>query len=269
MAKRCTKNIANYMGTGKAASTNTLSQLLAGASQISAHAWAWFNTLTTGANDNRVFNLTVAQGATTGLGIAVGASNFMRGLARSINTDALQTATGVTAIPTGQWVSLGIAVDFPNATINIYLNGKLEKNQAALTFGQTTYSGAQGWPDAIGGDTNQTSGAPSGTAPQVDGFIAELSVYSGMLSSGDFTALASGRPATQVRAEVLEEYLPLRGYTGVETGLWSAKTVYSTGTIDPNPGWHPLVYPPPLNLHRWFTSGAGMNFYPSLYFAVH
>jgi hypothetical protein len=267
VSRRHTKNVANYESSGKTATSNVIGAHLAGSGQIAAHAWAWYNTISATNNGNRLFNVTGSAGAgTTYLGVATDASSHLQGLARSKSSDALQAANGTTTLPTKTWVSVGIMVDYAAATINVYLNGKLEISGAG-TFGQTTLATPSStWPDAIGGDTNASTGAPTGTNIQLDGFIAEVGFWRANLLAGDFMQLAQGAQATQVRAEGLRLYWPLRGINSPEIDIVSGHMLFATGTIDPCPNFHPPIQTKPRPRRVGQSSGAyvATSMYPAV-----
>ena len=188
--------------------TGAISDILNGASAFSWHTWAYFDTLTqTADSDNRICHFLI--NSTSGSGFiacidANGSPDNLRIYARSQTSDGLQTASAGT-INTGQWHSLGCVVDIANDAIRIYVDGTQVAN-TSVTFGATTYTdGTPSANDAIGGAVP----AQHTTARQIDGRLAEMSLWMTDIGTSGFASLANRVPPSRINYPGI--YLPLLG----------------------------------------------------------
>lgn len=228
MARDFTKNASNYMRFGTAA----FAAVAGGASVLCFHAWVNLDTFSTSANNNRVLNTLQGSGI-SGIIFNIdktGANAVVTMSARSKSTDALQTKKGTTGISTGVWTAVGGRVNFGAATIATFING-VKESEGSVTFGQSTFAAGSGQnaEDTIGSDCAVAS--PS-TANQIDGRIAELTVWKGDITDSGFAALAKGMPSSRIRPNVIISYYRLDGNASPETDLsGNRKNATITGTI--------------------------------------
>jgi len=232
MSRDFTKNTANYMRTP----TGGVGDVLNGAAAFSWHCWAYFDTLDTGAADNRLCHFLVDSTTGSGFIACISAGNTLRIYARSQSGDSLQSATGG-SISTGQWYALGGVVDIANDAIRVYVNGSQVAN-TSVTFGAATYTdGTPSANDAIGGAVP----AQHSTNNQVDGRIAEMTIWTRDIGTQGFVSLANRVSTIKVPGPGI--YLPLLGVGSPEpdyTGQGAIGTIAGTVAQANHPPIAPL-----------------------------
>lgn len=236
MARDFSKNTANYMNLG----ANIINAIISGKAAISVFARINADTLSTGGTfKNGIFGVPIANNS-AGFALDIGnaTNKFPRFQARSKTTDAGQVATGTTVIATGTFYTMGGVADFANARVKVYLNGVLEKNQAA-TWGAVTYTpGTPTQQDTIGRTADVTP--PTDTTNQFDGAIDHVALWSGVLTATDFLQLHAGASPLIVRPDLLEVYYRLDGSLSPERDLVGGGSGTITGTVAQrnSPGIH-------------------------------
>lgn len=238
MSRDFSKNVSNYMSLG----TGSIGPLINGASAVSAHCWARYDTLEAVSYRNRVVSLLI-DGAGTGLTLTVhdGSSAVFVVGARSVAGDGFQSRSGTTVLSASTWYSLGVVFDFAGDTITPYLNGTAEGG-GSVTFGNTTYThGTPTVADGIGG------AASSPPANQWDGLIAHVALWGAALSAQDWTDLAAGANPGAVATANLVFYMRLAGYDSPEPAVVSSVTGTITGSVPAG------ASDPPVHL-PWYSS---------------
>lgn len=104
-----------------------------------------FDTLYTDyPEDNGLFDMPIQSSETASdsdIGFWVNynaVSGYFTVKGQSTLTDSVQSVSGATSIVTGDWHSIGCALDFANDTISIYLDGSQEVS-SSVTFGSNSY----------------------------------------------------------------------------------------------------------------------------------
>jgi len=145
------------------------------------------------------------------------------------------------AVSTGAWVHTGGVLDYPADQIRVYKDGQLDVT-TSVTFGNNTYTFSRGGGlnDEIGGVANIA--VPTSTATQFDGRIAELAVWAGKLTDGDFAQL--WRPGGLRRASVPRCWWP----TGRSFGYAHRSLRSSSGRVGTIGGTARESRPPPDGL---------------------
>ncbi|HWO40712.1 MAG TPA: hypothetical protein VNO43_02795, partial [Candidatus Eisenbacteria bacterium] len=159
-----------------------------------------------------------------------GANPLLKIGGRSVSTDAFQSRTATSPVPTGQYVSLGGVIDFALDTITPYFQGVAE-NGGTVTFGNNAFTlGTPTGPDRIGA----VAAVTITTTRQMDGRIAELSIWSGDIGAQAFQRLAAGWSAQLVAAQLgltLLAYMRLLGTTSPEPDSVNGLSGTITGSI--------------------------------------
>jgi hypothetical protein len=152
--------------------------------------------------------------------------------ANKVNFLCSQTADvlhGATALTSGTWYHVGVTIDNSSpANVVIYLNGVSDAT----------------------GTTTQTFASPTGSmfigqdlaTESMDGSIAEVAVWPGVLSVAEFAALAAGALPYQVRPAnfQLGFYMPLHG-VGASEPDWSGRAANGSLQNAPTFAPHPPV----------------------------
>lgn len=234
MARVFTINTSNFLSLGQ----DVISPVIAGAAQVSVSAWVYYNSITATANANRL--LTVCDGSNaSGLVMTTDASSHFRVGARSVTPgDAFQVGDGTSTLPTGRFIHVGGMVDFANDKIYVYVHGQLETT-ASVAFTNTTYTnGTHGVDsDCVGGNLQ------AGTAAaQLDGMLAEVTVWAFGLNQKNFGDLALGASPGYVGHPCF--YMPMTGQYPIEIDISRRTTAVGTitGSIPIAP-YHPLAFP--------------------------
>lgn len=107
------------------------------ASQISFEYWVNLRSYPTAGNVYEVFAVANSTGGAIDCKIDEYGKAHIGG--RSISTDTFQDATSNTILELGKWNHITGIYDYPNDTIYIYINGKLDQTQS-VTFGATSYT---------------------------------------------------------------------------------------------------------------------------------
>jgi hypothetical protein len=173
MSRLFNKSPADYVSLG----LGTVGAVYGGARLFSGAAWIRYATLTTTANDNRVFSATVGSGS-TGLMVAVhdGTNPVLRLGARSQAADGFQVGSGTRLLAPNVWYHVAWMFDFTGGKLLAWVNGRLEIH-AAATFGATTFTtSAVTTYDGIGAAIG-AAGTPATAGSQWDGLIHQLSLY--------------------------------------------------------------------------------------------
>lgn len=236
MARDFTKNTSNYCSLG----VNQIQPLINGASAISVHAIAWGDSFNTGANDNRILTIGVANNLAGVIMEVVGSAGaeVLKIAGRSVSTDSLQTKSATTVFSTTAWHHLGGVLNIGGDTITPYYEGTAEGG-GAVTFGNATWTnGTPTQLDTIG--AGQT--APVSSVIQWDGRIAELAIWVVDIGASGFASLNKDISPLLVRPESLVYYAPLIGNFSPEIDLISAKSGTITGSLPASA--HPRVYYP-------------------------
>lgn len=230
MSRQCSKDVLNYLTLG----TNVVGTALAGATQISVHAWAKFTSFdpNDGSQGDRVLNL-FAGGIDSSLVIGIDSSNGSSNRklniqARSIAADALQSKISTTSIPTGSWLSLGGMVDIAGSRIDPYLNGVAEGGGAVTFLSGTYVQGVSTQDDQIGA-SNIIFEDPTTTG--VDGLIAEVAIWNVGLTALEFAALSKGYSPELIRPGARVRYYRLMGRTSPEPDTAKGTTATIVGTV--------------------------------------
>lgn len=252
MARDFTKNTANYINLG----TATINGLLSGASAVSIHVLANFDsTSTTSTSNNRMFNSQI-NGSSAGLSFnidnnGVPGERRLRVVGRSTTADSAQAKVGTTDLSLSTWYSLGGVLNFTGDTITPYVNGAAE-NGGAATFGSNTYTpGTPTTGDVISGDVT----APSNSQYQIDGRMAEIALWNVDIGASGYLQLAAGFSALFVRPESLIFYMPIIGRYAPEIELISGKNGTVAGTLA-NADHPRIIYPSSSQTRRFKAAAA-------------
>lgn len=226
MARDFTKNASNYMSLG----VNQVQPLINGASAISIHALVNLDSFNTGANDNRIITIGVANNLAGIIMEVVGGAGaeVLKIAGRSVSTDSLQSKSATTVVTTSVWHSIGGVLNIGGDTITPYYEGTAE-GSGAVTFGNATWTnGTPTQLDTIG--AGQT--APVATVIQTDGRIAELALWKADIGASGFSLLKKGSSPLKINPTNLILYWPLLGTSSPEVDMASGKNGTITGTID-------------------------------------
>lgn len=231
MARDFTKDTANYMSLG----VNQIQTLLNGAAKISMHAWVNPDTFNTGANDNRIITIGVADSLAGFILEIVGSAGaeVLKVAGRSVSTDTLQSKSATTVVSASTWHSCGGVFDESGDAITPYYEGAAEGG-GAVTFGNAVWTnGTPTQLDTIGAGQS----APVETVIQFDGRIAELAIWTDDIGAAAFANLANGWSPLFFPTS-LKFYFPLAGRFSPEPDVVSGKTGSITGSL-------PIIQHPP------------------------
>lgn len=244
------------IGDGLTMPAGTIGARLNGVAGMSMHSWTWFTTFDALDSPNQDATWRIAcSGATTGLGMNIdggggGVNKKHQVNARSTSADAIAQKESTTNVATGVWNSLGGAVNFSGGNVQPYLNGVAEGGGAA-TFGSASYVNSS--PT----DLDRISNSNGATVQAVNGKIAELAIWSTVLTAGEFLALSKGFSALLVRPQSLVFYAPLWGRATNEPDIVRTTTISkvntSTNIIQVD---HPkIIYPSFQEVRRFAPAG--------------
>lgn len=245
MARRFTKNTANYLSLGVAGTGD----LIDGSAAISLGAWIYMVTTTTAANDNRIFTNFVA-GTINGFSLAIensASTRLVRVGGRSVTGDSFQARNGTTDLRLSAWHYVGGVLNYGADTITPYANGVAE-NSGAVTFVSSTYDFSSPPTSAVDGiGANMPSGAPGSTAVQFDGLITEVALWRVDIGPAAYRRLygagigpRGGADPRDVAAGLVF-LMDLQGTLSPEVDAINRVRGVITGAVPPSDGWRRLA----------------------------
>lgn len=236
MARDFTKNLSNYVTLGVGA----IGPLLSGASGMTFACWAIQDSQHTTDGDD-VFAANHAAGASLGLRLRNSTGAGVSAALRRVNLNTINSPIGSTVLTTGVWNHVGVAVSF-GSNGKVYLNGVDDTggylSGSAPTTSGTFVSSTGTSRDGLGALLG--SSAPSSTARQLNGSLAECALWRVELTADDFAALAKGFTPDQVCPQSLVAYWPMSGSGSNIPDLRNAKNGTIVGSIPTSD--HPRIY---------------------------
>lgn len=222
------KNTTNYMTLG----ANAISPLLSGAAQISFHFWVNADTSLGSSSSNNCLLSILSSGASTG-GIRIywdkGDGDVIEAQVRDISAPATRDIIGSLPLAYGVKVSIGVVIDYPGDTVELYVNGVSDGGPQAATFADSTY--APGTP--TGQDTIGAFGTPpSFPGVQFAGLIGEIAIWRSNIGAAGFAKLAEGYGALEIDDDNPPVFfMPLDGRSSPEVDVIAGKLGTITGSI--------------------------------------
>lgn len=209
-----------------------LGTILSGKNKISMSAKVNITSVDTGANNNPIIS-TLIDGTSFGIALNIdgtGGLARVRMSARSVTGEARQLKSGATAFNFGVDTYVGGVMDVAGDLIEVFLGGASD-GSASVAFGNSVWTlGVPTGSDTIGGFL-----APPATTPdQFAGTIAEIAIWASAtdsLSAANYASLASGVPASSVRADILVYYLPIAGAASPELPTTGSPQGTITGSL--------------------------------------
>lgn len=128
--------------------TNRLGALINGSSQVTVAAWVKATKMPGGTSRGEIVSIQIAD-ASEGVVLEFYGTSSVRVLARSVNSDSLQTLAQTIDNPY-KWHYYVAIVDYENDTIHLYIDGDLARTES-VSFTNTTFTnGSVTYSDAIG-----------------------------------------------------------------------------------------------------------------------
>jgi RHS repeat-associated protein len=182
-------NAVSLNGTNQYVSLGTQLPILNGVRAATVTSWVNLSSQPASGACHDVVSLSVNNGTTltdtTRMVLSVrgnGTTSDIFAGARSLDTEAQQTAIGTASLGTGTWYHLAMVVDYGANTIKVYKNGTLLTTQG-VAFAQPSTPNTNSTDAALGAKA-------TGDGNWFAGLMDETRVYSRALSDAEIQALA-------------------------------------------------------------------------------